>query len=347
VWISRKQSSLPDKYDFENHLTERSEPQKHVRIIYDGDGHRVRKIVSTPTNTVTTYFLVDTLNLTGYAQVMEELTTDTSNPLLSTPQVTRVYSYGLDLIGQEQFVNGSWQLSFHGYDGHGNVRFLTSDTGAVTDTYDYDAFGNLIAAIGTTPNAYLYCGEQLDFDLGLYFLRARYMNPETGRFWTMDDFEGSPNDPLTLHKYTYANCEPITGYDPSGRLTTSQVLAAFFVANVLFTIHDFQSYVRAETPQERGYYGAMLLLDVTGLFLFNPGPRVLAGAGTRTIAVLAGGGRIYAAIPATVRGIVAATGIIKDLINNMGSEGGGGGDAVGPQPDPTSPGGQWTSSRQN
>lgn len=52
------------------------------------------------------------------------------------------------------------------YDGDGN-RALTDTTGAVTDTYDYDAFGNLIHSTGTTPNVYLYSGEQFDPDLHL------------------------------------------------------------------------------------------------------------------------------------------------------------------------------------
>ena len=48
-------------------------------------------------------------------------------------------------------------------------------TGTVTDTYDYDAFGNLINPTGTTPNNYLFAGEQFDPDLGLYYNRARYL----------------------------------------------------------------------------------------------------------------------------------------------------------------------------
>jgi len=32
---------------------------------------------------------------------------------------------------------------------------------SVTDTYKYDAFGNLIASTGSTPNNYLFSGEQL------------------------------------------------------------------------------------------------------------------------------------------------------------------------------------------
>jgi RHS repeat-associated protein len=52
----------------------------------------------------------------------------------------------------------------------------------VTDTYEYDAYGNEFTVSGSTPNSYLYRGEQFDSDLGLYYLRARYYNPLTGRF---------------------------------------------------------------------------------------------------------------------------------------------------------------------
>lgn len=110
-------------------------------------------------------------------------------------------------------------LSFYGYDGHGSVRLLTDASAAVTDTYDYDAFGNLISRTGSTPNDYLYSGEQFDAQLGFYYLRARYMNPSSGKFWTADSFEGSPFDPLSLHKYLYANADPLNRRDPSGEFS--------------------------------------------------------------------------------------------------------------------------------
>jgi RHS repeat-associated protein len=50
----------------------------------------------------------------------------------------------------------------------------------------YDAFGNKINSTGSTPNVYLYRGEQYHSDLGLYYLRARYYNPATGRFLSRD-----------------------------------------------------------------------------------------------------------------------------------------------------------------
>ena len=60
-----------------------------VQIIYDGDGNRVAKTVSG----VTTRYLVDDLNPTGYAQVVEELS--------SGGAVQRQYSYGLQRISQK------------------------------------------------------------------------------------------------------------------------------------------------------------------------------------------------------------------------------------------------------
>jgi len=86
----------------------------------------------------------------------------------------------------------------------------------MTDTYDYDAFGNPISRTCSTPNLYLFTGEQYDPDLGLYFLRARYQNTQTGRFWSMDEFEGRSRDPQSLHKYLYCTDDPINHTDPTG-----------------------------------------------------------------------------------------------------------------------------------
>jgi RHS repeat-associated protein len=84
-------------------------------------------------------------------------------------------------------------------------------------SYEYDAYGNEFTVSGTTPNNYLYRGEQYDPDLGLYYLRARYYNPLTGRFMSRDPEDGKPIDPKTLHRYLYAGGDPIDGIDPRGR----------------------------------------------------------------------------------------------------------------------------------
>ena len=77
--------------------------------------------------------LVDTLNPTGLPQVLDEVVKGS---------VTRTYAYGLQRVSQNQQISGTWTPSFYGYDGHGNVRFLTNTSGAVGNTYQFDAFGN-------------------------------------------------------------------------------------------------------------------------------------------------------------------------------------------------------------
>jgi RHS repeat-associated protein len=190
-------------FDFEDRLS--SAGNGAVNYVYDGDGNRVSSTVGG----VTTTYVVDTNNPTGLPQVVEELQGST---------VVRQYTYGHDLISQRQSVSGQRVASFYGYDGSGSVRYLTNAVGTVTDTYTYDAFGNLIATTGTTPNVYLFAGEQFDQNLGFYYLRARYMNPNSGRFQTMDTFEGTFGDPQSLHKYLYANASPTNVADPTGHM---------------------------------------------------------------------------------------------------------------------------------
>ena len=74
----------------------------------------------------------------------------------------------------------------------------------------------MIHSTGTTPNNYLFAGEQFDPDLNLYFNRARYLNVSTGRFWSMDDYEGVDREPFSLHKYLYVSSNPVGMVDPSG-----------------------------------------------------------------------------------------------------------------------------------
>jgi RHS repeat-associated protein len=192
-------------YDFENRLKTMTMGSATATIVCDGDGNRVAKTA----NGVTTQYLVDDLNPTGYAQVVEELTAGA---------VTRQYTYGLQRISENQLISSTWTPSFYGYDGFGSVRTLTDSTGTVTDTYDYDAWGNTVNQVGDdTPNVYLYRGEQYDPDMQLYYLRARYLNPTTGRLLSTDPARGDATSPFTLNRYNYADADPVDRIDPSGR----------------------------------------------------------------------------------------------------------------------------------
>ena len=94
------------------------------------------------------------------------------------------------------------------YAGLGSTTALTDDTGAVTDTYEYDVFGNIRAQTGSSANEFTYTGEQVD-SADLQYLRARYYDPAVGRFLSQDPL------PL-LQRYPYVGNNPANLVDPSG-----------------------------------------------------------------------------------------------------------------------------------
>lgn len=176
---------------------------------YDFGGNRV----SVKTGDELTYYVNDLTET--YTQVIEE--TNASGALECR------YTRGLGLISQERESVVSYYLS----DGHESVRQLADANGNITDSYSYDAWGNLIDSTGETINSRYYCGEQLDGTTGYYYLRARYLNTATGTFTTLDTYEGNVNNPLSLNRYLYAHSNPVMNSDPSGHLVDYFVVGLF------------------------------------------------------------------------------------------------------------------------
>jgi len=239
-------------------LISATKPGMTASFTYDGDGNRVEKNVN---GTVTRY-MVDGNNLTGYAQVVEEL--DAANA------VQVVYTYGLDLISQNRKNTDGWTKSYYGYDATGTTRILFDDSGTVTDTYTYEAFGTIINRTGTTTNAYLFHGEQFDADLGLYYLRARYMDNNIGRFTTMDGFDGVNEDPSSIHKYRFVSNDPINRVDPSGYF---DMIGASMAVAMYGNLSNFPSVMH---PTFEGIGGPdvtksvdLTLMDIKHTFTYN------------------------------------------------------------------------------
>ncbi|MGR9052538.1 MAG: RHS repeat-associated core domain-containing protein [Gammaproteobacteria bacterium] len=182
---------------------------------YDADGIRVAQIV----NGSETRYLND-INR-RYAQVLEEY---------SPGQLADVrYIYAQDLLAQNR--NGN--VSFYDQDGHSGVRALTDPTGAVTDRYDYDAYGLLQQQLGSTTNNFGYRAEWTDPVLNKQYLRARYYDPDSGRFLSRDPFEGLMEIPMTRHRYLYGNSNPVIFRDPSGQFNLIEVATAISAIHTL------------------------------------------------------------------------------------------------------------------
>ena len=178
------------------------------RFGYDADGHRVAREAGGQM----TRYLIDSFNPTGLPQVLEEH--DSVSGLVAR------YTLGTTRLAMTRGATAS----FFQTDALGSTRLLTNAAGATSDAYGYDAFGGTTMAVGSTANTFRFAGEEQDADHDLYNLRARWMDPSTGRFVSRDPFAGIAERPVSLHKYQYGDLDPVSNRDPLGLYTLGEAM---------------------------------------------------------------------------------------------------------------------------
>jgi RHS repeat-associated protein len=175
-------------YDGGNRLTQVVSGTLTTQFTYNGDGHRVTKMVG---GTQTRYTLDPAA---GLAQVLVETTGGQSTVYLY-PSAS-LGTGGHDLLAEE---GTAW--AWHLGDGLGSVRQLTDGDGDVTLAQGYTPFGLLLWSEGSGASAYGFTGEQEDAAVGLVFLRARYYDPNAGRFLSRDPLPGDLSLPRSLNRF--------------------------------------------------------------------------------------------------------------------------------------------------
>lgn len=103
--------------------------------------------------------------------------------------------------------------SYYQHDGLGSVTSLGNAITFLSNSYVYDAFGNLASSSGGTPNQLQYAGRDFDPETGLRYYRARYYDSSIGRFINEDPVEFDGDD---LNFYAYVGNSPIIYLDPFG-----------------------------------------------------------------------------------------------------------------------------------
>jgi RHS repeat-associated protein len=102
-------------------------------------------------------------------------------------------------------------VTYHYQDQLGSTRLLTDQAGTQLATFTFDPYGRLTASTGTATTPILYAGQYRDSESGLYYMRARYYDPGSGQFLTLD-----PADALTGQPYKYADDNALNWRDPGG-----------------------------------------------------------------------------------------------------------------------------------
>lgn len=257
------------QYDDENQLVKIGYPDNSELIFkYAADGKRIEQDVSGQV----TRFVFDGDALYG----------ETNS---SSTYIVK-YNRNLGLISQKRSSGNYYYLT----DALGSVTRLVDASGSVTDTYNYDAFGNVISRTGATNNAYQFAGNWGYYRVGaLTHIGARFYSPAIARFLSVDPLHQG------INWYAYAQNDPVNFVDPDGRwvhIAIGAGVGAFINTGV---------YLYA-TPRSEWSWGGGIRAAATGA--------VVGGVGAATFG---------ASMPATLGGAVAK-GALSGLAGQAASD---------------------------
>jgi RHS repeat-associated protein len=203
-------------------------------FVYDGDGRRVKSVLTTNAGVTTTYFVGNHYEVTGSV-------------------ITKYYYAGTQRIAMRK--NGVLNYLFS--DHLGSTSIVTNDSGSIVSEQKYKAWGETRYTSGTNPSEYTYTGQySYTNDFGLMYYNARFYDPALGRFTSADtlcaitdkvgnsaactvsytnnvdllmlinemnyEYNGiaktfqSPINPQSLDRYSYGLNNPIKYNDPTG-----------------------------------------------------------------------------------------------------------------------------------
>ncbi|MCM1142199.1 MAG: hypothetical protein NC453_26815, partial [Muribaculum sp.] len=203
------------------------------------------------------------------------------------------YIRGTNLVAKYNYRNGDKsEYTYYTQNAHGDVVNLTDKNGKVTKKYTYDAFGVEKNIDENDTNAFRYCGEYYDSESGTIYLRARYYDPEIGRFISRDSFSGKQGDPLSLNRYTYCHNNPLVYVDAEGNLAFLAAIGIGAGVGALISgAAKVIDNVRHDKDWNDGLGKAVLSGAVSGAVSAIPIP----GAGPLASAVITGGASNLAA----------------------------------------------------
>lgn len=241
VWTNGKLTRLYDDID-ENS----SSSSEDIRFTYNAHGQRIAKsYVYDPGPDYSGNFTIGIDTTYDYDQSGRLIREFSTEYFTESASLDREFIYLYDendMVGVLYSYNGSTPVPYYYHRNlQGDVIAIYDASGYTKAEYTYDAWGNCTVTNSTLydlayNNPIRYRGYYYDRETGLYYLNARYYNPEWRRFISPDSTEYIDSEnPNGLNLYAYCNNDPVNYKDPSGRLaiTTTAIIVGAFIGFVI------------------------------------------------------------------------------------------------------------------
>lgn len=200
---------------------------KWSKYFYDNKGNRIVKIDKKGNDTTTSIFVNGFYNLTNGIK-------------------TRHVSDGQNIIASECFDKANIVIDtiYYSQNNIGSTTLLTNKTGSLQKRYLYKPFGETWIDDGQIDFDLKrrFTGQMFDEESGLYYMNARYYDPQIGTFLRPDPAMDG------LNHYGYVSGNPIFYTDPTGlerQMGLSDYLGLFRILNA--PLHDFGVAIVNET----------------------------------------------------------------------------------------------------
>jgi RHS repeat-associated protein len=206
------------------------------------------------------------------------------------------YMYGLEadqVLAQDSETGMVWSLA----DRLGSIDVLVNESGVIVDQRTYDSFGNTLSQLNPTVKfRFGYTGRESDPETGLYYYRARYFDPNVGRFISTDPIGFEAGD---ANIYRYVGNSSTLATDPTGKF----VFVPFLLGAIAFGAVAGAAYGVADHFERGGSINNINGQEIWDKAIFG----AVGGATFAVVAGLAAGAALSAKIAAST---VQATGLV-------------------------------------
>ena len=207
-------------------------PNQSYSFTYNGRGQRTSKTYSNFPGLVTQIDYLRSCTTNYTYDIKGRLISETRTSSYSdNTSIVRKFDYlyeDTEIVGIIYTFDGTSGVYYYDKNHKGDVIAILDNSGNAVVKYKYDAYGNC-SYLGSTnmnlaeSNPIRYRSYYFDEDTGLYYLNARYYNPEWRRFISPDNTAYLDPDSVNgLNLYAYCLNDPVNYCDPSGHL-------AFFI----------------------------------------------------------------------------------------------------------------------